>query len=250
MPSRRPYPTSRRTTAPFFCSTQAWSFFRYGLDRVNSMPCSLQNPINTSLRNSLPLSVSILRNENGSASRSRSTASTTAPASRTSSGTHSVQALAISVSTSVHTKLPAIDDPQCATRSASTKPGAGSCQSPNVRTGTLPRTRSPPERRRRRGPAVTALAGARRRSIVAALTSISCSRTRGSRVRWPCRSSAGTRVGSNAFRRFPHTRSEASHSTTSPRSRPRRTQTGAPAVLPARPSFRSGLGWRACGGTR
>ena len=32
MPSRRPYPTSRRTTAPFFRSTQAWSFFRYGLD--------------------------------------------------------------------------------------------------------------------------------------------------------------------------------------------------------------------------
>ena len=42
------------------------------------------------------------------------------------------------------------DDPQCATRSASTKLGAGSCQSPNVRTGTLPRTRSPPARRRRR----------------------------------------------------------------------------------------------------
>ena len=29
-----------------------------------------------------------------------------------------------------------------------------------------------------------------------------------------------------------------------------RTQTGAPAVLPALPSFRSGPGWRACGGTR
>ena len=38
MPSR---PTSRVTTAPFFCSTQAWSFFRYGLDRVSPMPCSL-----------------------------------------------------------------------------------------------------------------------------------------------------------------------------------------------------------------
>ncbi len=50
MPSRRPYPTSQRTTAPFFCSTQAWSFFRYGLDRVSSMPCSLQKPINTSFR--------------------------------------------------------------------------------------------------------------------------------------------------------------------------------------------------------
>ena len=149
-PSRRPYPTSRRTTAPFFCSTQAWSFFRYGLDRVSSMPCSLQKPINTSLRNSLPLSVSIPRNGNGRAPRSRSTASTTTPASRTSSGTHSVQPLAISVSTSVQTKLPAIDDPQCATRSASTKPGAGSCQSPNVRTATLPRTGSPPARRRRR----------------------------------------------------------------------------------------------------
>ena len=52
---------------PFFCSTQAWSFFRYGLDRVSSMPCSLQKPINTSLRNSLPLSVSTPRNGNGRA---------------------------------------------------------------------------------------------------------------------------------------------------------------------------------------
>ena len=93
---------------------------------------------------------SCVQRRNGRAPRSRSTASTTTPASRTSSGTHSVQPLAISVSTSVQTKLPAIDDPQCATRSASTKPGAGSCQSPNVRTGTLPRMRSPPERRRRR----------------------------------------------------------------------------------------------------
>ena len=42
------------------------------------------------------------------------------------------------------------DDPQCATRSASTKPSSGSCQSPNVRTGTPPSTRSPPARRRRR----------------------------------------------------------------------------------------------------
>ena len=83
MPSRRPYPTNRRTTAPFFCSTQAWSFFRYGLDRVSSMPCSLQKPINTSLRNSLPLSVSTPRNGNGRAPRSRSTASTTTLASRT-----------------------------------------------------------------------------------------------------------------------------------------------------------------------
>ena len=55
-------PTKRRTTAPFFCSTHAWSFFRYGLDRVSSMPCSLQTPINTSLSNSLPLPVSIPRN--------------------------------------------------------------------------------------------------------------------------------------------------------------------------------------------
>ena len=29
---------------------QTWSFFRYGLDRISSMPCSLQKPINTSRR--------------------------------------------------------------------------------------------------------------------------------------------------------------------------------------------------------
>ena len=121
---RRPLVFRRR---PVFCSTQAWSFFRYGLDRVSSMPCSSQKPISTSLRNSLPLSVSIPRSGNGRAPRSRSTASTTTPASRTSSGARSVQPLAMSVSTSVQTKPPAIDDPQCATRSASTKPGAGSC---------------------------------------------------------------------------------------------------------------------------
>ena len=71
-----------------------WSFFRYdGLDRVSSIRCSLQKAISSSLRNSLPLSVSIPRNGNGSAPRSWSTASTTSCASRTSSGTHSVRGL-------------------------------------------------------------------------------------------------------------------------------------------------------------
>ena len=75
MPSRRPYPTSRRTTAPFFCSTP-----RLVVLPIRPRPRQLaavlpQKPINTSLRNSLPLSVSIPRNGNGRAPRSRLTAS-------------------------------------------------------------------------------------------------------------------------------------------------------------------------------
>ena len=37
-PSNRPSPTSRRMIAPFFCSTQAWSFLRYARERVTSRP--------------------------------------------------------------------------------------------------------------------------------------------------------------------------------------------------------------------
>ncbi len=57
--------------------------------------------------------------------------------SRTNSGAHSVQPVAMSVSTKVCTKLPLATGPLWATRSASTNPGGGSSQPSNVRTGTL-----------------------------------------------------------------------------------------------------------------
>jgi len=91
--------------------------------------------------NSLPLSLSMPRSGNGIVVLRRSSASVTSPLSRTSSGTHSTQPLAMSVSTRVWTKLPSSRSPQCATRSISPKPGAGSPQSANVRTGMACATR-------------------------------------------------------------------------------------------------------------
>ena len=113
----------------------------------------------------------------------RPRASTTKRPSRTSRVAQAVQPLATSARTRLHANLPAMDPPRCATRSASTKPGPQSCQSLNVRTGTLLRSRGC-EARRPHWPTVTERASTGRRSIVAALISISCSRTRGSRHRW------------------------------------------------------------------
>jgi hypothetical protein len=67
---------------------------------------------------------------------------------RTSSGAHSVQPVAISVKTRVCVKAPFAGGPECATRSASTKPGAGLFQSENVRMGTLRLIAVEPLRRR------------------------------------------------------------------------------------------------------
>ena len=75
--------SSHRTTAPFFCSTQTQSFLPYGRHRVSSISCSLQKATNTSLRNSLPLLVSIA---SSGAPRSRSTASTTRSCTRCDGG--------------------------------------------------------------------------------------------------------------------------------------------------------------------
>ncbi len=71
---------------------------------------------------------------------------------RYGSGAHSVQPVAMSVRTSVCTKLPLVTGPLCATRSASTNPGGGSSQSENVRTGILRRTDEGAAVRRRRLP--------------------------------------------------------------------------------------------------
>ncbi len=146
------------------------------------MSCFVQKASNASLTNSLPLSVSMPRKRKGRPTRRRSSASTTNELSRTSSATHSVHPLAMSVSTSVWAMLPAMVSPLCATRSASTKPGAGSFQSANVRTGTLPRRRGPFVRRVRRRPFPTR-GSANTRSMVDALTRSSRSRTSASRRR-------------------------------------------------------------------
>jgi hypothetical protein len=89
------------------------------------------------------------------------------------------QPLAMSVRTSVEAKLPAMLSPQWTTRSTSTKPGGGSCQSANVRTGTRRRTAGVVLARERRPPA-NARAPDNMRSIVAALTASRCARTFGS----------------------------------------------------------------------
>ena len=103
--------------------------------------------------------------------------------------------------------------PQCATRSISMLPGGGSFQSAKVRTATRRRISGVT----RRGFLVrVALRGARsNRSIVAALIVSTLARMASSSVKWPCRSSAGTRIRSSGFSRFPQTRSDASHSTIS-----------------------------------
>ena len=118
---------------------------RYAVDRASSMPCSLRKPIDTSSRNSPPLSVSISRHGNGRARRGadprrRSPRLLHAPAAvRSRSGLP-----VIAVGAGVRTKLPTIDDPQGATKCRRRRnPAPDPAVRPNVRTGTLPRTWSP-----------------------------------------------------------------------------------------------------------
>lgn len=119
----------------------------------------------------------------------------------------------LSVSTRVWIKLPRADSPLCATRSASTNPGAGSFQSADVRIGTLRRRECAVCRRRLR-PNFSRI-GTNTRSIVAALIAKSLARISGARARWPCRSIASISAGINAFSRFPQIRSDASQRSTS-----------------------------------
>src|SRR6202166_90755 len=130
----------------------------------------------------LSLSVSNPSNANGSSLRSSVNATVSTVCSRTSSGAHSVQPVAISVKTRVCVKAPFANGPECATRSASTKPGAGLFQSENVRTGTLRLIAVEPLRRR--CPVVLALTPVRIRSIVAALLAKSCCRFWPSSLLW------------------------------------------------------------------
>ena len=102
---------------------------------------------------------------------------------------------------------------QCATKSTSRKPGNGSPQSKNVRTGT--RTLRFLFRRRLRHEPASLRTGARRRSIMAALTVSTQRRTSPWSSRCPWRAIASTKAGGTAFKRFPQMRSDASHKTTS-----------------------------------
>lgn len=129
---------------------------------------------------------------------------------RADSTTHSVHSLAISVSDSVHKKVPERCRPQCATRSISINPGECRSCSVNILTGILLLTRL--TARLRFLPAVVC-ASFNRRSMDYTLTFRNCSRSAGFRLRCPCFSIAGISWGSNALRRLPHNRSEASQRT-------------------------------------
>ena len=96
--------------------------------------------------------------------------------SRYRSGAHSVHPVAMSVTVSVCTKLPFATGPQCATRSASTKPGGGSSQSENVRTGMLLRTDDGAAARRRLLPFACSRTWRSDRSIVDALMASTAAR--------------------------------------------------------------------------
>jgi hypothetical protein len=102
-------------------------------------------------------------------------------------------------------------DRACATRSASQNPGGGSRQSSKVRTGTSRRTADEKPARRRRPPRAAMRTSLSIRSIVAALTASMRPRSASPRSNRPWRSKAGSRTGIIAFRRLPHTRSDASH---------------------------------------
>src|SRR4051812_46122804 len=70
--------------------------------------------------NTLSLSVSNPSRSKGSSLRSSVKTALSRPCSRTSNGPHSVHPVAMSVNTSVCTKLPLAEGPLCATRSAET----------------------------------------------------------------------------------------------------------------------------------
>lgn len=84
----------------------------------------------------LSLSKSTPRNSQGKRLCARLSASTTTIPSRLTSGRHSVHPVATSTIVRGWMNEPATDVPPCATMSTSQKPGAGSFQSLNVRTGT------------------------------------------------------------------------------------------------------------------
>ncbi len=96
--------------------------------------CS-QYAFSVSFMNTESLSVSMPWSENGSCRRASVNTVLRSVCSRTNNGAHSVQPVAISVSTSVWMKLPRVEGRLWATRSTSTKPGAGSFQSADVRQG-------------------------------------------------------------------------------------------------------------------
>lgn len=80
--------------------------------------------------NTVSLSVSRPTSAKGNCLRNSVNTVLNSVCSRTIRGAHSVQPVAMSVSTRVWMKLPRADGPLCATRSASTNPGAGSFHLP------------------------------------------------------------------------------------------------------------------------
>ena len=83
-------------TAPFFCSIQACSFFRYTRERVNSMPWSAQYGVRVSLTNTLSLSESMPRMRKGNCLALASSPAATRDCSLANKGTASVQPVQMS----------------------------------------------------------------------------------------------------------------------------------------------------------
>lgn len=175
------------------------------------MARAAHHPWIVSFMNTVSLSVS--RPSNGMGSARCITPSTwlSSPCSRNRSGAVSVQPLEISVSVNVWMKRPCADGPECATRSASKKPGAGLSQSAKVRIDTAAFTAADGGARLRR--LAPFRNGSSRRSIVAALIASTPNLIGGSRLAWPWRSIASTRTGSITRRRLLQIRSDASHKT-------------------------------------
>ena len=99
---------------------------------------------------------------------------------RTGMAMHSVQPLAISVSTKLWTKSPSVLSATVLDHVDPKKPGGGSRQTENVRTGMLRRMAAPTPVRRLRCPSTRERALPKARSIVAALTCKSLALTTGS----------------------------------------------------------------------
>ena len=178
---------------------------------MTSSPWARHHATTGSFMKAPSLSKSTPFSGNGKSSSATCSASSASAPVRIMTGTHSVQPVAMSVSTMVCAKAPAALTPECATKSTSTNPGGGSPQSAKVRTGTERRTAELNPARRRRPCAAAMRISDRSRSIVAGLADRSAARRSSSGASCPCRSSAGSRTGIIGANRFEQTRSDASH---------------------------------------
>jgi len=120
-----------RTRWLFFDSTVAWSFLRYGRDRVKKIDLSAAHPMTGPFRNSLPLSKPTPTTSNGIASTPRSRAFSTWTWALLRIDRVNVQPVCTHVRFSARANSPFRVGPQCATVSPSQYPGSASTSSPD-----------------------------------------------------------------------------------------------------------------------